>query len=434
MLVKIDFDFFSKKGFRNEIVEQAVQINAMSRRKIVFADSEDFILEAASLVKKKRIAEPILLGDPAKFHAAFKRLGITNLNDENILDYLLAANSDKLDEYAKEYLQMRKADGKIMSEVDALANISKPHYLGALLVKKGICSGMIAGASSATKPYYPVFEIIKLAPGVARTSGVFLMADRNSDKVFFFADCVMNMSPNSEQLAEIARLTARTAKGFGLTPKVAMLSFSTRDSAKHDSVERIKLATAMVRRAEPELIIDGEIQLDAAVSSDVMQRKCPDSPLKGNANVLVFPDLNAANIGYKLVERLGGYEAIGPFLQGSSMPVNDLSRGCSAEDVMYVAAATVIQSKICELHNAAAITPAKLVEGESEPAFSEANHKKSTSVHAAVHSRPSHASSSGHSSSSQKKYDQMDLLPSNVRKIIEESRNKTKKEKETQKD
>jgi phosphate acetyltransferase len=391
------FDFFPRKGFRDSIVERAARINSESPKKVIFPDNEDFILQAASIIKKKRVAQPVIVGDVANIQSSFRRLGLSNLNEENILDPLQDGNKEVFQKYVADYIEMRKADGKILSEKDAQANMSKPHYYGAMLVKKGAACGMVSGASSATKPYYPVFEIIKLAPGVGRTSGLFIM--ERDGRIFFFSDCVMNMNPDSEQLAEIAVLSAKVCEGFGLVPKVAMLSFSTRDSAKHESVERVKLATAIVKRNHPEIIIDGEIQLDAAVDKEVMSRKCPDSPLKGEANVLVFPDLNSSNIGYKLIERLGGYEAIGPFLLGLRLPVNDLSRGCTIDEVMHVAAATVIQSKMAEAYKDAPDTVGERAK------------------HAVRRSKPSPAMG-----------DPLDRLPSNVRKIIEESRKKAKKE------
>ena len=403
------FDFLSKKGFLDTVVGQAASISQGGMRKIVFADSESFILQAASLVKKKRIAQPVIMGEAPVLLKKFSSLGLSNLDEENICDYLLKDNKAQLDEFIAEFIELRKKDGKPISDKDAADKISRPHYFGAMMVKKGLASGMISGASSKTKPYFPVFEIIKLAPGVGRTNGMFIMTDKKSDKVFFFADCVMNMNPDSEQLAEIGKLSAATCASFGLKPRVAMLSFSTRDSAKNDSVERVKLATAILKRNNPDLIVDGEIQLDAAIDPEVAKRKCPDSPLKGHANVLVFPDLNSANIGYKLVERLAGYDAVGPFLQGLRLPVNDLSRGVSAEDVMYVAAVTVVQSKAAEAH---------------KDAPEEADGNGKAGYHTAALGKRHHPAHKG----SGKKYDPLDSLPSNVRKIIEESRAKAKKE------
>ena len=402
------FDFFRGSDFRDSIISRASAISGEKQRKIVFADSDDFIIEAASLVKKKRVAQPIILGDSKKILSAFRRLKVSNLEEENIIDFASPQNREQLEKFASEFTEMKKHDGKPISDKDALDKMSRPHYYGAMLVKKGLAHGLVSGASSETKPYYPVFEIVKLAPGVSRASGVFLMVDRPGKSVYFLADCVMNMSPDSEQLAEIATLTAKTCLGFGIEPKVAMLSFSTRDSAKHESVERVKLATAMLKRKHPGMVVDGEIQLDAAVVPEVMQRKCADSPLKGEANVLIFPDLNSGNIGYKLVERLGGYEAIGPFLQGAALPVNDLSRGCSARDVLYVAAVTVIQSKVLEEPHGFSGS------GEPEPGHDEESHESHPKPHHAGHGHKPQAHSSG------KNFTPLERLPSNVRKIIED--------------
>ncbi|MBN2142257.1 phosphate acetyltransferase [Candidatus Woesearchaeota archaeon] len=417
-----------KRGFLDSVVRRAVEINADSSRKIVFADTTDVILKAASLVKKNRIAHPLILGDSQKLESSFRRLGLSNLDEENVIDYLLPENKDKLDSYVNEYLEMRKKDGKPVSGQDALQRMQMPHYYAAMMVHKGLAHGFISGATSATKPYHPVFEIIKLAPGVNKTSGVFLMAPPKGDEVYFFADCVMNISPNSEQLAEIAMLTAKTASSFGLEPRVAMLSFSTRDSAKHESIERVKLATAMVKRKYPDMMVDGEIQVDSALVPEVMKRKCPDSPLKGRANVLIFPDLNAGNIGYKLVERLGHYEAVGPFLQGTRKAANDLSRGCSAEDVMYVAAVTVLQSKAYEVHDEDA--QGKVIEPEVTPVYSRkagSEEQKGSSGPGA--GKEGKEGNGGNGVASKPDYlfkpsdDPLDRLPSNVRKIIEDGMN-----------
>ena len=170
------------------------------------------------------------------------------------------------------------------------------------------------------------------------------MTNKSEKNVFFFADCVLNIIPTAEQLAEIALTTAQTAIEFGIKPRVAMLSFSTRASAKHELIDKVRIATELVKQKDKELIIDGEIQIDAAIVPEVMKRKCPDSVLEGKANILIFPDLNSGNTGYKLVERLGKYKAIGPIMQGLNKPLNDLSRGCSVQDVVDLCAITVIQS------------------------------------------------------------------------------------------
>ncbi|MFH0870603.1 MAG: phosphotransacetylase [archaeon] len=405
------------KGFMDALIDKAANLNRQEARKIVFADIDDFVLQACAIIQKRRIARPMLLGDSGVLHDHFKRLGLKNLDDDNIIDYLLDDNKEQLNGFANEYLEMRKKDGKILSSEQALEQMKAPHYYGAMLVHKGMAHGMISGAKTKTKPYFPVFEIIKTAPGVNRTSGAFLMVDRAEKNAYFFADCAMNMSPSADVLAEIALLTANTCSSLGMTPKVAMLSFSTRDSAKHESIERIKLATAMIRRKNPDLIIDGEIQADAALVPEVAERKCEDSPLKGEANVLIFPDLNSGNIGYKLVERLGGFRAVGPILQGLRKPVNDLSRGCDAEDIAEVAAITVLQSA-----GQPALANAQSIIDETGPEEHDGSEIEE-------HEKPVKAGFVGASSTNSEDRDAaFSRLPSNIRKIIEDDRKSPKKE------
>jgi phosphate acetyltransferase len=181
-----------------------------------------------------------------------------------------------------------------------------------------------------------------MRPGFKRASSVFVMAWES--KVYFYADCSMNIAPDAETLAEIGRATAQSARAFGYEPRVAFLSFSTRDSAKDASIDRVKEAVALARKAEPDLLVDGEMQFDAAVLPEVAKKKAPDSPLQGKANVFIFPDLNSGNIAYKITERLGGARAIGPIFQGLNKPVNDVSRGCSVQDFADVAALTALQA------------------------------------------------------------------------------------------
>jgi len=418
------------KGFMDVLMDRAADLNRQEARKIVFADTDDFVLQACAIIQKRRIARPMILADSAVLHEHFRRLGIKNLDDDNIIDYLLEDNQEQLKGFANEYLEMRKKDGKMMSFDQALEQMKAPHYYGAMLVHKGMAHGMISGAKSKTKPYFPVFEIIKTAPDVKRTSGVFIMVDRSEKNAYFFADCAMNISPSADVLAEIGLLTANTCSSLGVTPKVAMLSFSTRDSAKHESIERVKLAIAMIRRKNPELIIDGEIQVDAALVPEVADRKCEGSPLKGEANVLIFPDLNAGNISYKLVERLGGFRAVGPILQGLRKPVNDLSRGCDAEDIAEVAAITVLQSS-----QQPAMAEAKSIIGglKSDDAvdFGIEEHDELD------HQQPEHEEGedpvkAGFVSAGRMKPEDRDAafdrLPSNIRKIIEDDRKSPKKE------
>ena len=336
--------FGFRKRVMDGVIRRAVSISSGAAKKIVFADDEDVVLQACSAIKKRGIASPVIIGDSLRIHKSIERLGIRNLDDENVLDYLNEHNKGRFDEFCNEYSGIMKQQDKALSQAEVIDNMKLPQFYGSMMVHKGMADGLIAGASSRTKPYFAVFHIIRMAEGITRTSGAFLMYDKKG-KVSFFADCALNINPPPDVLAEIALLTAKTCKEFGFEPRVAMLSFSTRGSAKHEMVDKVRLATAIVKKKDPQLVVDGEIQLDAAVVPGVAEKKCPDSPLKGDANVLIFPDLNSGNIGYKLVQRFGNYEAIGPILQGLRKPANDLSRGCSVTDVINLAAITVVQSQ-----------------------------------------------------------------------------------------
>jgi len=202
---------------------------------------------------------------------------------------------------------------------------------------------MVSGLNSQTKPFLPAFEIVKMAGGFSRASSLFVMSW--PDKTLFYADCSVNIAPDAETLAAIGRATAATVRAFGHEPRLAYLSFSTRDSAQHASVDLVKKAVALARAAEPSLVVDGEIQFDAAFVPAVAKKKAPDSPfVEKAANVFLFPDLNAGNIAYKITERLASASAIGPILQGLRKPVNDVSRGCSAQDLADVAVITAAQA------------------------------------------------------------------------------------------
>jgi phosphate acetyltransferase len=238
---------------------------------------------------------------------------------------------------AQIYFEKRKHKG--ITPEQAQAKSLLPHYFGALLVQAGHASGMVSGLNSETKPFLPAFEIIGLSEGMTRASSVFIMDW--PDQTLFYADCSVNIAPDPATLAAIAMATAGSASKFGFEPRVAFLSFSTRDSAKHELVDRMKEAAAIARSNAPDLILDGEIQFDAAFVPEVAARKAPGSPFAtAAANVFIFPDLNAGNIAYKITERLGGARAIGPLLQGLRRPINDVSRGCSVDDLVDVATMT----------------------------------------------------------------------------------------------
>jgi len=328
-----------KKNLITQMTKRVRNISIHSKKIIVFPEIDERILHAASILIKKKICHPLILGNPGKIRMHLSSLKIKNFSDENIFDYMNSKND--FNDYVKKYQEIRKNDNKAITNEDAVKAIFQPHFYAAMMLNDGLADGVISGVNSETKPYFPAFHIIKTKENVRRASGVFLMIKKQ--KILLFADCTLNINPSSEDLAEIALLTAETAISFGIKPKVAMLSFSTHGTAKHEIVDKVRIATELVRKRDPDIIIDGEIQLDAALVPEVAAKKCPESPLQGEANVLIFPDLNSGNIGYKLVERLDGYKAIGPIMQGLNKPMNDLSRGCSVEDIVDLAVITIVQ-------------------------------------------------------------------------------------------
>jgi phosphate acetyltransferase len=221
----------------------------------------------------------------------------------------------------------------------------QPHFFGAMMVRMDAADGMVSGLNSATKPFIPAFQIVRLKEGYKRASSVFVL--EWPEKLLFFADCSVNINPDAKGLAEIAYATIQTVKWLGVEPRVAFLSFSTRDSAKGEMVEKMKEATRIAKQECPDSIIDGEIQFDAAMIPDVAMKKAPDSPfVEQGANVFIFPDLNCGNIAYKITERVGRARATGPILQGLNKPINDVSRGCSAEDLANVGVLTAALANI----------------------------------------------------------------------------------------
>ena len=307
--------------------------------KIVFPEgSDERVLRAATRLKFEGLIEPIILGEPQVIRETLDMIGFTDLN------YIIInpEEYDGFDEMKAAFLEIRK-DKITPEEADEL--LHDVNYFGVMLVKMGLANGMVSGAMHSTAATVrPALQIIKTKPGVSRTSGVFLMSRETTEQRLVFADCAINVDPNAQQLAEIAVNTADTAKIFNLDPKVAMLSFSTKGSAKAPQVEKVQEALQLAKEARPDLAIDGELQFDAAFVPGTAALKAPGSDVAGQANVFIFPDLQSGNIGYKIAQRLGMFEAIGPILQGLNQPVNDLSRGSSAEDIYKLAIITAVQA------------------------------------------------------------------------------------------
>jgi phosphate acetyltransferase len=310
---------------------------------IVLAEGEEErIIRAAEEIVEQKIARLILIGNKdVILSKAQKSLEGVTIIDPNVED---------LTEYSNLLFELRKSKG--MTEEQAVALAKKPLYLGVLLVKAGKADGMVAGSVNSTgDTLRPALQVIKTAPGIKTVSSCFIMVLPEGSKygengIMVFGDCAVNINPDAQQLADIAIASAQSAVSIaGIDPKVAMLSFSTKGSAKHEFVDKVVEATKIVKELAPDLKVDGELQFDAAVVEKVASLKAPGSDIAGHANVMIFPDIQAGNIGYKLVQRLAGAEAVGPICQGFNMPVNDLSRGCSSEDVVNVTAMTVLQCK-----------------------------------------------------------------------------------------
>ncbi len=315
------------------------------KKTIILAEGEEArIITAAAKIQADGIANIILIGNP---DTVKQKCPNANLDGVKIVDPLTLDTEP----YAQLLYELRKAKGMDIEFARKLAK--NPLYLGVLLVKNGEADGMVAGAINATGDVLrPALQIIKTAPGIKTVSSCFIMVmDKHSkygeNGILVFGDCAVNPDPNAEQLADIAVASAASAKAIaGINPRVALLSYSTKGSAKGELVDKVTEALSIVKNNHPELQIDGELQADAALVPVVADLKAPGSTVAGKANVLIFPDLQAGNIGYKLVQRLAGVEAIGPICQGFNMPVNDLSRGCSSEDVVNVVAMTALQSAI----------------------------------------------------------------------------------------
>jgi len=324
----------NKKQFIKSIKEKA----RSDIKKIVLPESDDErVLKAAEIITKEGFAKVIILGAQEEIKKKAEELGI-NLEGVEIVN---PTHSILIEKYSNELYELRKHKGMTIEK--AKEKIKNLVYFGVMMVHMGDADGLVSGATHSTADTIrPALQIIKTKEKFHKVSGVFFMVLNN--RLLLFADSAVTILPDAKDLAEIAIDTAETAKKFGLEPHVALLSFSTKGSAKHPLVDKVVEATEIVRYKRPELKIDGELQVDAALVPEICARKCPDSHFGGRANVLIFPDLQSGNISYKLVQRLAGAEAIGPVLQGLQKPVNDLSRGCDSEDIVNVVAITCIEA------------------------------------------------------------------------------------------
>lgn len=311
------------------------------KKTIVLPEGEDpRTIEAAKKIVEEGLANLVVLGNPDEI----KIDGVTVIDPHT---------AEKKQAYAEKFAELRAKKGVTLPE--ALEQMNDATYFGTMMVKMGDADGLVSGACHSTaNTLRPALQILKTAPGTKLVSAFFIMCTKSpefgADGTLLFADCGLNINPNADELSEIALASAESWKAFmpGEEPKVAMLSFSTMGSAKGDVPTKVQEAVKLANEKNPELALDGDLQLDAALVQSVADLKAPNSSVAGNANILVFPDLEAGNIGYKLVQRFGGAEAYGPVLQGIAKPVNDLSRGCSADDIVGVVAITAVQAQMAE--------------------------------------------------------------------------------------
>lgn len=323
----------------SSILKQAQSAIEGKNLRIVFPEGTDHrILEAAIRHNEDGILHPIVLGDKGEVQKVADENGL-KLGNLEIIDPHYDENFDTL---ADAFVEARK--GKA-TKMDAEYMLKKDNnYYGVMMVKAGFADGMVSGAVGTTgDTIRPALQLIKTKPGVSRVSGVMIMVGPNGEQLVF-ADTAVNITLESQEMAEVAVESAETARGFGIDPKVALLSFSTKGSARHDLVDKVSKATKKAHELAPDLPLDGELQFDAAIDPTTAKNKAPKSDVAGEANVFIFPDLQSGNIGYKIAQRLGGYKALGPILQGLNAPVNDLSRGCSTQDVYEIAIITASQA------------------------------------------------------------------------------------------
>lgn len=321
----------------SHFIENLKATLADKRVRIVFPEGNDKrILEACVRLNESTYVHPIVLGNVEEIRELGESLGL-NTDGLEVID---PTNSDIIDELSQKFVERR--NGKVTEE-QADEIIKNVNYFGTMLVYTNRADGLVSGAAHSTADTVrPALQIIKTKPDVSKTSGIFFML--REDELLVMGDCAINPTLSTEELAEVAVETAKTAMSFGIEPRVALLSFSTKGSAKTEETENVRLATEYAKEKLPDVVIDGEFQFDAAYVESVAHKKAPDSPLKGDANVFIFPNLESGNIGYKIAQRLGGFEAYGPILQGLNAPVNDLSRGCSTEEVYNLALFTACQA------------------------------------------------------------------------------------------
>ena len=318
---------------------QLIEILKKDPKKIVFTEGHDpRILEAASRLLASNFLHPILIGNKEEIEKEAEESGF-NIRGAEIID---PANFDRMDEMVEVFCELRKKKG--VTPEQAKQTLAQANYFGTMLVKMGIADSLLGGATYSTADTVrPALQLIKTKPGNSIVSSVFILVRPSAtgeNDVLAMGDCAINIKPTEDELAEIATEAAECAKIFGIDPKVAFLSYSTLGSGKGEDVDKMRNAAAKARVRAPELPIDGELQFDAAVSPRVARTKCPDSAVAGYANTFIFPDINAGNIGYKIAQRLGNFEAYGPILLGLNAPINDLSRGCNASEVYSMAIIT----------------------------------------------------------------------------------------------
>src|SRR6056297_1793760 len=329
-----------------DLIKRVKESAQKEKQRIVLPESlEERTLRAADQIISENIADILLIVSPAEIKAKASNLKLDHIGEATIID---PAGFDKMPAYVDELVELRKHKGLTKEKASEL--LKDPLYLAVMLIKMGDADGEVAGAMNATGDVLrPAFQIVKTKPGISVVSGAFFMIlpenQFGDDGLMVFADCAVHPNPTAQELAEIAACTAETAQSIGkMDPRVAMLSFSTKGSAKHEMVDKVVEATKIAKANNSNLKIDGELQSDAAIIPAIGAKKAPESEIAGNANVLVFPTLETGNITYKLVQRLAGAEAIGPVLQGMAAPINDLSRGCSVSDIVNLVAITVNQA------------------------------------------------------------------------------------------